>query len=687
MRFFLLVGGFSFPWMNMSEDGLPLTHRRSCPMARPTRILVVDDEPLMCQSLQFLLGQHQYHVETCLNGSDALSCIDKCPVDLLLLDISMPDMDGFQLLETILERQLDSPVIMMTGNASVESAVAALKIGAYDYLKKPFATEDLLKTIRNALAQKRLKEENRIVSQRLKLSERCYRFMVQNSPDMIYTLDSDGRFVFANEAFERLLGYAPTELIGKDYESVVHEADREKARWLFNERRTGDRAAAGVELRLALSKDSARFRECEINHLTIQLQSTGMYDSISEIGDEKRFLGTYGVARDVSDRRQLEAQLRQSQKMEALGTLAGGIAHDFNNLLMGIQGYASLALIDLDPVHPAAKKIASIEEHVQSGAELTRQLLGFARGGQINVKSTDIQYLVKKTADLFGRTKKEIVLHKSFKKEIWPAHVDEGQIKQVLLNLFVNAWQSMPDGGEIFIEADNVVISSDRAAEIGVSAGDFVQISVRDTGVGMDKDVQERIFEPFFTTKERGRGTGLGLATAYGIISGHGGAITVSSRKADGSTFFLYLPKSMQPIPEIKSPPAVVKNGRETVLIVDDEDAVIFVTTDMLKSLGYNVLAARSGTEAIDIFSRSSEKIDLLILDLIMPGMGGGVTYDLVKQINDNVKVLLSSGYSYRGEVERLMQKGCDGFIQKPYDIYQISSAVRKTLDRRASSQ
>ncbi|MBW2370068.1 MAG: response regulator, partial [Deltaproteobacteria bacterium] len=403
-------------------------------MEMPSRILIVDDEPRMRDSLKFLIEHHGYDVQTAVNGIAALDIISDCRFDLFLLDICMPEMDGFQLMDQIFDGQPDALLVMMTGQASVETALKALKKGAYDYLRKPFDDNDLIKTIQNALEHKRVK-------QHLKRTKIEYKYMVENSPDLIYQLDTEGRFTFVNHASERLLGYATDELLGKHYTCIVHEADQIRSKWLFNERRTGDRATADIELKLLCKQDEGEHGQDPQKFITVELRATGMYNEHSQEKNKKLFIGTYGVARDVSYRKQLETHLYHSQKMEAIGTLAGGIAHDFNNLLMGIQGYASLMLTDTNLANKNHGRLMNIEQHIQCETELTRQLLGFARDGKYDMNPTDINQLIKKTANMFGRAKKEIRMKLKLQNDIRRSAMDQGQIKQVLLNLYVNAWQ------------------------------------------------------------------------------------------------------------------------------------------------------------------------------------------------------------------------------------------------------
>ncbi len=386
---------------------------------------------------------------------------------------------------------------------------------------------------------------------------------------------------------------------------------------------------------------------------------------------------------DISDKKILEAQLIQAQKMEAIGTLAGGIAHDFNNLLMGIQGHTSLMLMDVDPAHPHYERLTGIEEQVEKGAELTRHLLDFARGGKYEVNPTDLNSLIKNTSGMFGRTKKEIAIHRKYQKDIYTVAADQGQIKQVLLNLYVNALQAMPSGGKLFIKTENVILEKDYVMPYKINPGKYVKISVADTGVGMDEETQQRLFEPFFTTKEMGGGSGLGLASAYGIIKNHDGFINVSSKKGEGTTFTFYLPALKMEAVEEKKSEGKILEGSETILLVDDEDMIIDVGEQFLKKMGYTVLIARGGKDAIEICEKGKDKIDIVILDMIMPDMGGGETYDKIKQINPDIKVLLSSGYSIDGHATEILERGCNGFIQKPFDIKQLSQKLREILNEK----
>jgi len=392
----------------------------------------------------------------------------------------------------------------------------------------------------------------------------------------------------------------------------------------------------------------------------------------------------YGELKDrLEEEVEMQKRLAESEKFRALGQMATGVAHDFNNLLMGIQGNTSLMLLEIGSSHPHYERLKNIEQSVKSGAELTKQFLGFSRDGKYGVKPTDPNDLIEKSSRMFGRTKKEINIHIKYQKDIWAVEVDQGQIEQALLNLYVNAWQAMPGGGELYIATQNITLDKRFTRPYQVTAGKYVKISVTDTGVGMDEATQQRIFEPFFTTKEMGRGTGLGLASVYATIQNHGGIIKVSSKKGQGTTFTIYLPASEKEVIVEKGPPEELLKGTGTVLLVDDEDIIIDVGQGILKALGYKVLVARGGKEAIDVYKANKDRIDIVILDMIMPGMGGGETYDRMKEINPDIKVLLSSGYSIDGQATGILERGCDGFIQKPFTMRELSGKIRKVIEKK----
>jgi two-component system cell cycle sensor histidine kinase/response regulator CckA len=496
-------------------------------------------------------------------------------------------------------------------------------------------------------------------------SEQRYRSLYEYALSGLYrSRISDGKILQANKIAAEILGYESVEELTKEYKfsEVCSPGKR-------------------VELIRTLEKEGS-VSDFEIEAKKKDGEKIDLIIS-AKIYPEDGYIE--GAMIDITERKYLEYQIRQAQKLESIGTLAGGIAHDFNNLLMGIQGYTSLMLNDLDPDHNYYNKLKNIEKQVKSGAELSAQLLGFARGGKYDVKPTHINKLIKKSAEMFGRTKKEITIREKYAPDLWTVKVDQGQIEQVFLNLFVNAWQAMPDAGDIYLETSNVVLSSDYTKPYALEAGKYVGISFADTGIGMDEETRRRVFDPFFTTKGMERGTGLGLASAYGIVKNHGGMIHVYSEKGHGSTFTIYLPAVDAKVEQISiHDREEVKHGKEeTVLLVDDETIILDVGKDMLKTIGYKVFLASGGNEAIEIYRENSNKIDLVILDLIMPGVSGGETYKVLKSINPDIKVMLSSGYNVSAEAAEIMKQGVNDFIQKPFTMTTLSQKIRNILEKK----
>jgi PAS domain S-box-containing protein len=486
--------------------------------------------------------------------------------------------------------------------------------------------------------------------------------------------DLDGRITFANATLARMLGEKTAEnCLGKHFPTAYYSPSI--AQKLQKEVLPALMSVGYWHGELEIQTVDGRNVPTEENYFVIrdeQGQIRNLADILTDISERKRA---------EEEREKLQAQLARAQKLESIGTLAGGIAHDFNNLLMGIQGHASLMMLGLDPSDPRHVRLKHIEELIQSGADLTGQLLGFARGGRYDVKPVSMNDIVEKSSAMFGRTKKEINIHRKFVKDPCIVEADRSQMEQVFMNLFVNAWQAMPGGGDMFVETEKVVLDETHAMSGRMAPGRYVKVTVTDTGTGMDAQTKERIFDPFFTTKGMGRGTGLGLATVYGIMRGHGGMITAESEPGQGTTFTLYVPASENDPDEEKKPAKGVLRGTETILLVDDEKMVLEVSRELLESLGYRVYAAGSGQEAVAVYMEKRNKIDLVILDMVMPGISGGETFDRLREIHPGIRVLLSSGYSINGEAQTIMDRGCSGFLQKPFQMENLSRKVREILD------
>ncbi len=511
----------------------------------------------------------------------------------------------------------------------------------------------------------RLKE----IERELKKSEEFSFSILENTPSPIMVINKDFSIEYVNPALVAITGYSSDELLGKTFPFPWVDDPISQEEW----RKATLKGVKDIEGAFT-NKNGDKFWV---------LFST---NPIKKDGEFQYSLSTWVDITERKKAQEEEKKLRikyeRAQRMEALGTLAGGIAHDFNNLLMGIQGRTSLMLLEKKINDSKYEHLKGIEEYVKNAALLTKQLLGFARGGKYEVKPVNLNEVLKSSTNMFGRMKKEIRIHERLSDNLWITEVDQGQINQVLMNIYVNAWQAMPGGGDLYIESENVRLMESSLKPYKINPGRYVKISITDTGIGMDKATQEKIFDPFFTTKEMGRGTGLGLASVYGIMKNHAGFIDVYSEKGEGTTFKLYFPASEKEAVKEEPVSEKILKGSERILLVDDEDLIIEVAGDMLETLGYTIFTAGNGEEAIRVYQDNKEEIDIVILDMIMPGMNGEKVFDRLKDINPKIKVLLSSGYSINGQAVHILEKGCMGFIQKPFDLRALSQKVREVLDK-----
>ena len=505
-----------------------------------------------------------------------------------------------------------------------------------------------------------------ITEKALETSEKRYRTLFEKAGDAIFILDASsdnwGAIINANQSSAEMHGYSIEELERLNIKDLVASEYAGGVTSQFKEMMSGKWIKAEMD---QVRKDGRCF---------LVEVSAGMF----KLDDRPYILAFY---RDITQRREMEERLRRTEKMEALGTLSGGIAHDFNNVLMGIQGHVSLMELYLSSDHPLKKHSAAIGQYVQSAADLTKQLLGLGRGGKYEVRPVELNELLTATAEMFGRTRKDIPIHVRTHPLPLVVEADRGQIEQVLLNLMLNACQAMPKGGDLIIETAFVSLDDNSSKVCQLNPGPYAQVSVKDSGIGMNEETMRRVFDPFFTTKEKERGTGLGLSSAFGIVKNHDGTIKVESAIGKGTTFEVLIPLSDKtPAAKIQTS-NILATGSETILLVDDEEMVIKGCEAMLEHCGYCVIVAQGGSQAVETVQQQGERIDLVILDLIMPGMNGSIAFDHIRILRENIPILLSSGYAMEGQAAEMMQKGCNGFIQKPFGIIELSQKVRSLLD------
>jgi signal transduction histidine kinase/CheY-like chemotaxis protein len=574
-------------------------------------------------------------------------------------------------------------------------------------LNNKIANTSLARRRQNQAAAVSAKLEEEILSRKraeeaLRISAEKYRHLFETSAVSFLEIDLTAVKRAVDDLKRRNIDdldlYLPThpELLPQLFRQVAIKTFNAATLRLFHAE-TKDQLRGAVK-RIFTSKSADVFREILIatfeKRPTFEIETACRTLTGEEIevlmnfripADPQHFAAIIVSLVDISEHKRLESLFLNAQKMEVIGTLAGGIAHDFNNLLMAIEGLASLILQDTGADHPHYATLTKIENQVKNGARLTAQLLGYARREHSEEAPADLNKIVRETADTFGRTRKQIAIALDLDDSLSPIDANPGQMEQVLFNLCINAADAMPNGGTLTFKTANATDGALRDGAERPKSGKYVRLDVGDTGIGMDTATRKRIFEPFFTTKEMGRGTGLGLASVFGIVKSLAGFIEVASEVAQGTTFHIFLPASDRHRPMDSQPvdDTDFSTAGHAVLLVDDEEVVLDVGVRMLERQGYSVLSAGNGRDALHIYAENKNKIDLVILDMVMPGMGGRVVYDRLKHCNPDVKVLLSSGYDLSGEAAEIMKTGCNGFIQKPFNIKELKDKIEQILQLR----
>ncbi|HEY3446853.1 MAG TPA: response regulator [Myxococcales bacterium] len=504
-------------------------------------------------------------------------------------------------------------------------------------------------------------------------SENRFRELAELLPETVFEADLEGRFTYLNRVAFSSFGYPEGEVpSGFTVFDTVHPDDRAAVRAAVARLASTQTERGGLNEYRGLRRDGSAFPI---------IVTTGA------IRRDGKLVGVRGLVLDVTEKKAAEERLRQARNLEAVGRLAAGVAHDFNNLLFGIRGRVALMQNKPDRAD-LPEHLSHVDEYVSSAAHLTRQLLAFGRGGSYEVSEVHLGELVRKASSLFARTQKRLTFGLHLPEQVWAVTADAGQLEQVVLNLLLNAEQAIPATGTVDLTVRNLELSEGRAAALEMKPGDCVCLEVRDTGVGIEPADLARIFEPFFTTKGPGRGTGLGLASAYGVVRAHRGAIEVESRRGEGACFRVTLPASSRQTPQVKKPLAAVSpaRGSELVLVVDDEPLVLNVTKPLLERAGYTVLTAASGTEALATMEREQSRIGLVLLDMVMPGMSGAEAFRRLRALRPELRVLLVSGYTDSEEAHALLREEHVGFLAKPYRLDELAAKMREVLGGSAKA-
>jgi hypothetical protein len=647
------------------------------------QILHLEDDPDFCTLVRSLVEKEGIAAELVVVSSRAQyeEALKQRKFDIILADYLLPGYTGIEALQFFRQKCRETPFLLISGTIGEEAAIESLRAGATDYVLKQWP-DHLIPALRRAVQEATERRHRREAETELHRREKYFRALTENTLDVLTILDREGVYLYNSPSLKRVLGYEPKELAGHNAFPLIHPDDQKKAHQALSEAIQNPDRTVRLEFRF-------RHQDGSWRHLEAMGQS--------HLGDAE-IAGVVINSRDVSDRkvaedgvRDLEDQLRHSQKMEAIGRLAGGVAHDFNNILTVIRGHASLLLQNAGLVGPFARSAQQITEAADRAAALTRKLLTFSKRQVIQPRPLNLNEVVHHMTDMLGRILGEdVALQVQYFPQNAFIEADASMIEQVLLNLAVNSRDAMPQGGALTISISIVEVTATGASRRSdMQAGKFVCLTVSDCGSGIAPENMSRIFEPFFTTKEVGKGTGLGLATVYGIVKQHRGWIEVESQVDQGATFKVFLPylhttESPAEVPECVD--ATPRGGSETIMVVEDETPVRELVCDLLAAYGYKVLPAESGPKALELWENHRAKVDLVLTDLVMPDhMNGRQLAEKLWADRPALKVIFTSGYS--ADVvgkDFVLQPGIH-YLQKPYPPNALATKVRECLDCSAA--
>jgi PAS domain S-box-containing protein len=631
------------------------------------RILMIESDFSFAGTIRGMLEDRQnsnFHVAQAESLRAAGPLLAAESFDGVLLDSQALDSSGISGAVKMYPQISSLPIVVIISEHQNAVGKQPLDASAIEFLaKKTLSGELLQKTLRYAI------ERNR-TERALRQSEQRFQDLFENAKDILFTLDLEGNVTSLNKSAEEVMGWTRAEALSINLKSLV----------------APEHANLCTQIMQRILNEEP-LQHFEISLLRKDGRKALLETSARLIYSDGRRQGIQGIARDVTERRQLESMVRQSQKLEAIGRLSGGLAHDFNNLLCVISGHAELLSERLEETLPAARNVMQIKKAVDSASTLVRQLLAFSRKQVFHPQILNLNAIVVETEKLLGRLiGEDIEFFTSLEPELGPVQVDPIQVEQVLVNLVLNARDAMPQGGKLTIETYNMDLEEGSRSNGGITpAGKYVVLAVTDNGCGMDEETQSRIFEPFYTTKELGKGTGLGLATVYGIVRQSGGFIWVYSEIDQGTTLKVYLPRVNDPAAALPSEQTKrdVRRGTETVLLVENAEPLRALAKEFLKSSGYAVMEADNGKEALQIAKAFSGPIDLLLTDVIMPGMGGKQLAAQLTGLRPATKVLYMSGYPDDGIVKSGILGSGMAFLEKPFTREILLRKVRQALSEQ----
>ncbi|MEO5824066.1 MAG: response regulator [Vicinamibacteraceae bacterium] len=624
-------------------------------------VLVIEDDSVLLRTLRDILDRRGYHPLTANSAREGLALVEQELPAVALVDLKLPDMDGVEVIDRLSALSELTQTIVLTGNASIESALRALRQRTYDYLVKPVPPDKLLTTVDRAGER----WQRRRAEEALRKSEERAQLLLEHISDVVLVVDDALVIRYVSPSVRHLLDYQPGELVGRPCLDVIHPEDA---------------AAADAFLRGALREGRPLPAQLRVRPRTGDWRVLEI--GVTSLAGRTDMGGILLTGRDVTERRRMEQALQQAQRMDSIGQLAGGVAHDFNNILTAILGFSEILIDDAPTGSDTRLDLEAIQKAAQHGASLSRQLLAFSRRQMLDLKILDLGQVVRDFERMIARVFGEhIRWSASSDPDLWHVKADRGQLEQVLMNLAVNARDAMPDGGTLTIETGNATIDAASPERSQAPAGAYVRFSVRDTGMGMDADTQARIFEPFFTTKPAGRGTGLGLATVYGIVKQSGGFIDVESEPGQGTTFHVFLPATADAAVDagIAAPRPATPVESASILLIEDDAALRRLLARSLQRVGHRVRDAADAQEALAILAEEPA-LDLLVTDAVLPGQSGP---NLARQIESDrpaLRVLFISGYSDDAILHLGLRNEQEAFLQKPFGPRAFVRKVQQVL-------
>ncbi len=650
----------------MSES----VQKKGADASRTLRVLLVEDSPADAELavLELRKSGFKINIDGVSTPEDFIAKLSSNTYDIVLSDYGLPGWTGEEALATLQQQSKSTPFILLTGSMGDEKAVECIKKGATDVVLKDRMAR-LSVAIKRALEEKALREEHKRAEEALRSSEERYRLLFEANPHSMWIYDPETLvFLAVNDTAVDHFGYSRGETLRMKIIDLMPQAE--------NKGTPGDMTALRRTLETG-GTGSLRKKDGGIAHVEFASHSLPFGKGTT------RLLSVD----DVTERKKLEEQLRQSQKIEAVGRLAGGVAHDFNNLLTIISGYGSLVRDYLPSNAPEAGYMAEVLKASDRAASLTRQLLAFSRQQVLAPSLVDINSLVANAEKMLRRLiGEDIELVCVLKPDLGKVKADPGQIEQVIMNLAINSRDAMPKGGKLTIETGNIELGEAYARDhAGVKPGPYVMLAVSDTGTGMDTETQKRIFEPFFTTKEMGKGTGLGLAMVYGIVKQSDGNIFVYSELNIGTVVKVYFPRCMECEDSVKVSPSLSRTARgtETILLVEDEEALRALVESVLVRRGYTVFAPKGAPEALALAENHPGPIHLLLTDVVMPKMSGRELAEHITSRHPQTKVIYMSGYTGDAIVQHGVLESGVAFLQKPFSPESVALKVREVLDHR----